>query len=208
MQHEPELDARVGQRDVDLPGFGEPQRTADVGMLIDVKDAPVLTEGRPPAPAGVAQVGGLAGRGPLHQPQGRPVKRGDGEVRPLAVQPVPVISEIEKIRDRGPGTLGRLSEALDWPENHLDNILNRHLKPGLATPEHPASDLTPAEKAFLSFGEKLDKLNGKLDALLKHYDIVWQPGEPSGTSIDLAGYDHAHEPPKPEDDAPAPTANE
>jgi transcriptional regulator with XRE-family HTH domain len=122
-----------------------------------------------------------------------------------------VISEIEKvskIRDRGPGTLGRLSGALDWPENHLDNILSRHLNPGLAAPEQSASGLTPAEKAFLSFGEKLDKINGKLDALLKHYDIVWQPGESSGTSVDLAGYDHGREPPQPEDGAPAPMADE
>jgi hypothetical protein len=134
------------------------------------------------------------------------------KLRDAAEVSIFVISEIEtvrKIRDRGPGTLGRLSEALGWPQNHLDNILNLYLRPELATPQQqPASDLTPAEKAFLSFGEKLDKLNGKLDALLKHYDIVWQPGEPSGASVDLAGYDHAHEPPQPEDGAPAPTADE
>ena len=92
-----------------------------------------------------------------------------------------VISEIEKvrkIRDRGPGTLGRLSKALGWPENHLDSILIRHLTPGSVTPEQAAAELTPTEKAFREFGEKLDNLNGKLDALLKRYDIMWQPGEP------------------------------
>jgi transcriptional regulator with XRE-family HTH domain len=133
---------------------------------------------------------------------------------------VTVISELEKgiIRSRRPGTLERLSGALGWPAYRLDHILNWHLTrvpvtpesaaPGLAVPEHSVVGLTSAEKAFLSFGEKLDKLNGKLDALLKHYDIAWQPGESSGTSVDLAGYDHAHGPPQPEDGAPAPTADD
>jgi transcriptional regulator with XRE-family HTH domain len=123
-----------------------------------------------------------------------------------------VISEIEKaekIRNRAPGTLERLSRALDWPANHLDNILNRHLTPGPVTPEQPVGDLTPAEEAFRrSIEEKLDNLNGKLDALLKHHDIMWQPGQSSGTSVEPPGYDHGHEPPKPKDGGPAPKADE
>jgi transcriptional regulator with XRE-family HTH domain len=122
-----------------------------------------------------------------------------------------VISEIEKhriIRDRAPGTLERLSEALDWPANHLDNILNRHPTPVPATPEQPVGNLTPAEEAFRrSIAEKLDNLNGKLDALLNHYDIVWQPSQSSGTSVEPEGYDHGHEPPKPKDGGPAPKAD-
>jgi hypothetical protein len=106
MQHEPELDARVGQRDVDPPGLGEPQRTGDTGMLIDVEDAPVLTVGRAPASPGAALVGGLAGRGPLHQPQRRPVKGVDGEVRPFGVQPVPA----PQVTGLGPQPLGEDKE--------------------------------------------------------------------------------------------------
>lgn len=124
---------------------------------------------------------------------------------------ITVISELEKviIRSRVPGTLERLSEALDWPANRLDDILNRRLTPGAATPEQPVGDLTPAEEAFRrSIGEKLDNLNGKLDALLNHYDIVWQPGQSSGTSVEPPGYDHGHEPPKPKDGGPAPKADE
>ena len=59
----------------------------------------------------------------------------------------------------------------------LAPMLAPHDPPEPAPPEQPATDLTPTEKAFRAFGEKLDNLNGKLDALLKHYDIVWQPGE-------------------------------
>jgi hypothetical protein len=93
---------------------------------------------------------------------------------------ISVISELERvtIRKRAPGTLGRLSKAIDLPENCLDDILNRRHPQEPAPLEQPAADLTPTEKAFRAFGEKLDTLNGKLDALLKHYDIMWQPGEP------------------------------
>jgi hypothetical protein len=69
--------------------------------------------------------------------------------------------------------------------------------------------LTSAEEAFRrSIAEKLDNLNGKLDALLNHYDIVWQPSQSSGTSAEPAGYDHGHEPPEPKNGGPAPTADE
>jgi hypothetical protein len=106
MQHEPELDAWVGQRDIDFPGFRQLERTDDIGMLIDVKDAPVLIVGRAMASAGDAQIGGLAGRGLLHQLQGWAVKRIDGDDHPFAMQSVPV----PKIAGLGPQSLGEDQE--------------------------------------------------------------------------------------------------
>jgi len=100
---------------------------------------------------------------------------------------------------RAPGTLARLSKALRWPENHLDDILNGRTPPECATPEQAADDLTSEEKALRSIGEKLD-------TLLKHYDIVWQPSPPSGISVELPGPGHSHEPPKPNDDGPSSSA--
>jgi len=122
---------------------------------------------------------------------------------------ISVIAELERgitRKRRAPGTLERLSEALDWPANYLDDILNGRPTPGRATPEQSVGDLTSAEEAFRSIGEKLDNLSGKLDALLRHYDIVWQPGQSSGTSVELEGY--GHEPPKPEHGGPSSTADE
>jgi hypothetical protein len=119
---------------------------------------------------------------------------------------ISVISELENgviIRDRAPGTLARLSEALRWPENYLDDILNGHATPGSAAPEQAVGDSTSSEESLRSIGEKLDNVNGKLDALLKHYDIVWEPGQPSGIGFELEGDGHSHEPPKLEDDGPA-----
>jgi transcriptional regulator with XRE-family HTH domain len=140
------------------------------------------------------------------------LKMTQDELHVAARVSISVIAEIEKaekIRNRAPGTLERLSRALDWPANHLDNILNRHPTPVPATPEQPAGNLTPAEEAFRrSVAEKLDNLNGKLDALLKHHDIVWQSGHSSETSVELPGYDHGHEPPKPKNGGPTPTADE
>jgi transcriptional regulator with XRE-family HTH domain len=115
---------------------------------------------------------------------------------------ISVIAELENgttRKRRAPGTLERLSEALRWPANHLDNILNGRTPPGRATPEQAVSDLTSAKNALRLIGEKLDNLNGKLDALLKHYDIKWQPGQSSGISVDLEGYGHSYEPPEPGD---------
>jgi transcriptional regulator with XRE-family HTH domain len=118
---------------------------------------------------------------------------------------ISAISELENgvIRNRAPGTLARLSKALRWPANHLDDILDKRTAPERATPEQADDDLTSEEKALRSIEGKLDNLNGKLDALLKHYDIVWQPGPPSGISVELTGPDHSHEPPKTEDDGPS-----
>jgi hypothetical protein len=48
-----------------------------------------------------------------------------------------------------------------------------------------------------SIGEKLDNLNGKLDALLIHNDIVWPPEQPSGITVELKDHPHGHTPPKP-----------
>ena len=97
-----------------------------------------------------------------------------------------VIAELEQVvirTRRAPGTLARLSKALRWPENHLDDILNGRTPPECATPEQAADDLTSEEKALRSIGEKLDTLHGKLDALLKHYDIVWQPARHPGSAL-------------------------
>jgi hypothetical protein len=122
---------------------------------------------------------------------------------------ISVIAEIEKvvIRERVPGTLPRLSKALRWPENYLDDILNGHATPELATPEQAVGDPTPPEESLRSIGKKLDNVNGKLDALLKHYDIVWEPGQPSGIGFELEGDGHSHEPPQPEDDGPTSLAD-
>ena len=140
------------------------------------------------------------------------LKMTQAELHVAARVSISVIAELEKgitRKRRTPGTLERLSEALDWPANYLDDILNGHSKPGRSTPEQPAVGLTPAEEAFCrSIAEKLDNLNGKLDALLNHYDIAWQPSQSSGTSVELPGYGHHHELPKPKDGGPAPTADE
>jgi hypothetical protein len=119
---------------------------------------------------------------------------------------ISVISELENgviIRDRAPGTLARLSEALHWPANHLDDLLKGRTTPGSAIPEQSADDPAPTEESLRSIGEKLDNVNGKLDALLQHYDIVWQPSPPSGIRVELTGPDHSHKPPKTEDDGPS-----
>ena len=115
-----------------------------------------------------------------------------------------VIAELEQVvirTRRAPGTLARLSKALRWPENHLDDILNGRTPPECATPEQAADDLTSEEKALRSIGEKLD-------TLLKHYDIVWPPSQPSGIGVELESHEHGRELPKPKDDGPSSTADE
>jgi hypothetical protein len=103
------------------------------------------------------------------------------------------------LKARGSTCQGRVQPERRWPANHLDNILNGRTPPGRATPEQAVSDLASAKNALRLIGEKLDNLNGKLDALLKHYDIKWQPGQSSGISVDLEGYGHSYEPPEPGD---------
>ena len=139
------------------------------------------------------------------------LKMTQDELHVAARVSISVIAELENriIRNRrAPGTLERLSEALGWSANYLDDKLNRRPVPGRATPEQAAGELTPAEKALRSIEGKLDNLSGKLDALLKHYDIVWQPGQSSGTSVELGEYGHSRETPKPKDGGPSPTADE
>ena len=79
-------------------------------MLIDVKDAPVFTVSRAMTSAGAAQVGGLTGRGSLHQSQGRAVERVDGDDRPFAMQSVP----LPKVTGLGPQSLGEDQERASF----------------------------------------------------------------------------------------------
>ena len=132
------------------------------------------------------------------------------ELHVAAQVSISVIAELEKglIRKRVPGTLARLSKALRWPENHLDDMLNGHATPERATPEQAVGGPTPSEEPLRSIGEKLDNVNGKLDALLKHYDIVWPPSQPSGIGVELESHEHGRELPKPKDDGPSSTADE
>jgi transcriptional regulator with XRE-family HTH domain len=132
-------------------------------------------------------------------------KMSQEELHVAAQVSISVIAELEKgmtRKRRAPGTLKRLSEALDWPANHLDDILNGSATPGRAKPEQAVGDQTSAGEALRSIEGKLDNLNGKLDALLKHYDIVWQPGQSPGISVELEAYGHSHELPKPKDREP------
>jgi hypothetical protein len=127
------------------------------------------------------------------------------ELRVAARVGISVISELENgvIRDRAPGTLPRLSQALGWSANHLDDMLE-----GRTTPEQAVGDPPPTDESLRSIGEKLDNVNGKLDALLNHYDIVWEPGQPSGIGFELEDDNHSHELPNPEDGGPSSQADE
>lgn len=102
---------------------------------------------------------------------------------------VSVIAELERgipRKRRSPGTLERLSSALGWPRNHLDDILNRR-----ATQASAAENLTPAEQALRSIGERLDNVDKKLDTVLaQQRDILWRLPRSSGMGIELAGSGH------------------